>query len=86
MKSNIVTIEGSLRKDVFMIVIHLNLFIGVIAHIYEPGSLGCGLKVWVTEGSPQMVQKPQRWRTRPPSPRPLVLGSRKASSTAAHQF
>ena len=42
MKSNIVTIEGSPRKDVLMIVIHLNLFIEVIVHIHEPGSLGLG--------------------------------------------
>lgn len=45
MKSNIVTIEGSPRKDVLMIVIHLNLFIEVIVHIHEPGSLGLGWRV-----------------------------------------
>lgn len=64
------TTEGSLRKDdVLMVAAYLNLLEGVIAHICEHDSLGCELKVWVTEGSRQMVQ---RWKI---SLWLLVLGS-----------
>lgn len=44
MKFNIVTIDGSLRKeDVLMVAAHWNLLVELIAHICEPDSLDCGL-------------------------------------------
>lgn len=86
MKGNIITIEEKHTKRCPDDFNSPKPLIGMIVHTCEPGSLGCGLKVWVIAGSPQMVQKPQKWGISPPSPRSLVLGSRKASSTAAHQF